>query len=333
MHKFPRLEGSKAINVLRLASAGAGGQTVTIGGEVYELTTRDDLAVTAGRKVVDVSGGSTVKSQGLLTFTGQPSDTDTVTIGGKVYTFLTVLDAADGSVKIGADAEATIDNLVAAINGGAGRGTKYGTATVTHTTVTAAKDGTDKCVITAIAGGTAGDAITLAEDADNVAKDAATLGTETAGVDPTAEEVNDALVAAINDETAHRIVASKISANELQITSKIPDDLALACTETLTGTNNAWASATMYGGSLTRHRRVAMLSRVPNAVEVALGTMHFELDFTPSEVRPSVKVTATPGLEKGWNGALTIDDGHITLGNGGNADWSANDTVSIIAIE
>ena len=334
MNRNPFFQGARAINVLRLASAGAGGQTVTIGDDVYELTTRNDLAVTAGRIPVDVHGGSTVKSQGKLTFSGAgPSDEDTVTIGGKVYTFLEELDDADGSVLIGEDNEETIDNLVAAINGGAGRGTGYGLATVTHTTVTAAKNSTDKVIITAIAGGTAGDAITLAEDADNVAKDAATLGTTTAGVDPTATEVGTALTAAINNRATERVEATKISANEVLVFAKTAQVLELACAETLTGTNNAWASATMYGGSVSRSRRIYKATRVPTAVEVALGNMHFKLPFTPTFAEVKVHISATPGILKDWDGAVTIAGDRVTVGNGGSTDWAQTDTLEVLFLE
>lgn len=62
---------------------------------------------------------------GTLTLTGQPLDTETVTIGTKVYTFQTALTDVDGNVLIGADAEESLDNLVAAVNLAAGAGTTY----------------------------------------------------------------------------------------------------------------------------------------------------------------------------------------------------------------
>jgi hypothetical protein len=334
--KARRDEGLKAQNILRIASAGVNAQTVTIGEEVYELTTRDDLAVTAGRKVVDVTGGDTVKAQGKITMTDVPTADDTVTIGGKVYTFKAAIvgdDNVDGYVKIGAGEEETIANLVAAINRTpALAGTAYAVATAKHSTVTAEADGGD-CIITAIVGGTPGNAITLDEDADNTAKDAAVLGTETLGVDPSAEDVCDALLASINLNTAHPIVARKISANELQILADRVGVLTLACTETLTGTNNAWAAAAMYGGRAKRSRRHVVVSRVPTAVEVALGNMHFELSFTPSQVIVRVKPTATPNAAKAHDGGVTIDGTHVTVDNAGSTDWATTDTIEVLAFE
>ena len=330
----PRLQGQKATNILRVASAGVGGQTVTIGSEVFELTTKDDLSVTGSHIPVDVTGGSTRKAKGKLTFTGLPLDTETVTIGGKVYTFQDTLTDVDGHVQIGADAEETIDNLVAAINRTAAlAGTAYATATTKHTTVTAAKSGTDKAIISAISGGTAGNSITLAEAATNVAKDAATLGTEQAGVDPTAGEVLTALETKINAATAQEIEVDKISTTHLLLRASRPEVVELACTETLLGANNGWASATMYGGARTQTHKMAIVKRVPNAVEVAVGSLHYELNFTPSHVLVFIAPTATPGAWKIWDGVPNIDGGHILVDKAGSTDWDANDTVTVIFIE
>lgn len=84
------------------------------------------LAPTAARIHSFVSGSaSDTCGVGTLTLTGDPLDTETVTIGTKVYTFQTVLTDVDGNVLIGATASDSIDNLIAAINLGAGAGTLY----------------------------------------------------------------------------------------------------------------------------------------------------------------------------------------------------------------
>lgn len=77
---------------------------------------------------------------GLLTTTGNFSNTETVTIDEKVYTFQTSLTDVDGNVLIGSDAEESIDNLVAAITLAAGAGTTYATAMTLHPTCTAIKN-------------------------------------------------------------------------------------------------------------------------------------------------------------------------------------------------
>ncbi len=99
----------------------------------------------SGEAVVAVNGMG-FPSVGYLTFTGQPGNTQTVTIGTTVYTFVTAL-ASPFDVLIGASTEASIDNLVSAINGTAGAGSTYGTGTTPHPAVRATKRGTTVCRI------------------------------------------------------------------------------------------------------------------------------------------------------------------------------------------
>lgn len=63
-----------------------------------------------------------------LTLAANAAAAETVVIGGKTYTLQSALTNVDGNVLIGASAEATIDNLVAAINLGDGAGTAYAAA-------------------------------------------------------------------------------------------------------------------------------------------------------------------------------------------------------------
>lgn len=60
-----------------------------------------------------------------LQFATNPSANDTVTINGVVFTFVSSIGSTAGNVLIEASAALTLDNLVAAINGAAGAGTKY----------------------------------------------------------------------------------------------------------------------------------------------------------------------------------------------------------------
>jgi hypothetical protein len=84
-----------------------------------------------------------------------------------VYTYKTALTGTGGApyeVLIGADLAAAVNNLAAAINGGAGAGTTYGLGTVAHPDVAAVSDGTDTVTATAVVAGEAGNAITVADD-------------------------------------------------------------------------------------------------------------------------------------------------------------------------
>jgi hypothetical protein len=103
-----------------------------------------------------------IAASSVLTFTGQPSNGNTVTVDDNVYTFNTVLGGA-GSVLIGASVSASIDNLVAAINGDAGEGTTYGTGTVPSDEATAQNIDNDQMFVFANTPGAAGNAIDIAE--------------------------------------------------------------------------------------------------------------------------------------------------------------------------
>lgn len=112
---------------------------------------------------------------GTLTFTGQPTDGQWINIGGVVYTFKTVPTAAY-QVDIGADASGSLDNLIAAINAGAGSGTAYGAGTIACPLVTAAAGVGDTMVVTAIRPGALGNTIRVTDGMEaNAAWGSATL--------------------------------------------------------------------------------------------------------------------------------------------------------------
>lgn len=329
--------GAIALMVVRIASAVQDGETVDLGDDKYEFFTEDAEALdNAGAIGVDVSGGSTVKSQGTLTMDTQPTPTDTVTIGvgagEKVYTWVASGAASEGEINVGADLAAAKVNFVAAVNGTDG----WNTA---HTQVTAAAFSGDDCVLTAIKGGTFGDTIATTEtftEGTNVFDDA-TLGTTTAGVDPTAAEASDALIAAINASATEAVRAVDIGANEvlvLRTTAGVNTD---AAAEDMGGANNAVAAAAFFGGQAAAAGKLALASRVPTATEVALGNMHFGLDFDPVFVQVLVTVTSS-GLQKAWDGLVTIvpaagdDPAYVTVDNSGSTDWAATDTVRIAAL-
>ena len=91
---------------------------------------------------------------GTLTLSANVANGDTVTTGTKTYTFQTVLTNVDGNVLIGATASDSLDNLIAAINLGAGSGTLYAAATTANGYVSAAAGAGDTMDVTALVAGT-----------------------------------------------------------------------------------------------------------------------------------------------------------------------------------
>lgn len=110
--------------------------------------------------------GNAVQATGTLTLLSNVSAGETVLVNSDTYEFVTALDSAGGSpneVVIGANAAATISNLIAAINGAAGEGAVYGAGTVASTLITAAAASGDAMDVTAILAGTSGNSITTTD--------------------------------------------------------------------------------------------------------------------------------------------------------------------------
>lgn len=143
-----------------------------------------------------------------------------------------------------------------------------------------------------------------------------------------------ALVAQINSYGTENFSANMIVASsEVLIYSKT---LAKSCTETLAGANNAWVSATTYGGKASTVQTVSVQSRVPLAGEVTLGTMHFTFPFAATFLSVYIAPTATPGIAKAWDGvvsSVTIGSSTvITIDNSGATNWAATDTVVLTVL-
>ena len=107
-------------------------------------------------------------------------------------------------VLIGATAEDSIDNLVAAINKDAGESTTYGTGTVAHPSVTAAKTAADILTVTAVSIGDAGNLIAVSTDVSLASW--AGAGFLTGGDDADAE--NDVLIGLNAEASIDNLVAA-----------------------------------------------------------------------------------------------------------------------------
>lgn len=136
-----------------------------------------------------------------------------------------------------------------------------------------------------------------------------------------------ALVEAINSDAISEVTAIKVSANEMFIYHKEPGNKTTATSETLLGANNGWASATLLNGREPGSQSYSVIRRVPTAVEVALGVMHFYFDYPPTLADIRVVVTATPGVPLAWDGAVTITGNRLTIDNTGSVDWSTTNTI------
>lgn len=199
----------------------AHGETVTInnpakaGVDVYEfLADVAQTKSTATNIAVDITAHTT-KSTGTLTMDTQPTAGDTITIGGKTYIFVPVgTDTADGEVSIGADLAGAQTALVAAING-------TDDVNEPHPLVRAGNFSVaNVSTITALVGGTVGDAINTTETftaASNVFA-AAHLGS---GADCTAANAITALVAAVTASDTQGVGAADGTGDVVDLTADV----------------------------------------------------------------------------------------------------------------
>lgn len=132
--------------------------------DIIVTTSREDYA---NRVTVRFSEHAT-RAYAFLSASGNFSDGETVTIGSKEYRFQTTLEAdKDGTVLIGADAEASLLRLMAAITGGPGSGTTYGSATTAHGDVDAYPQTATALKVRAEAPGTSGNSVAVGTSAAN----------------------------------------------------------------------------------------------------------------------------------------------------------------------
>lgn len=109
------------------------------------------------------------KAIARVDFTDVPTALDTLTLGDQVYTFVASLsDFANGEVLIGANAAATVVNLIAAINGNTSNENFSRALEANYHAEAAAESGSDVQIrLTARQEGLAGNDITFTESADN----------------------------------------------------------------------------------------------------------------------------------------------------------------------
>lgn len=177
----------------------------------YETLTFSNVAANTETVTVNtteytfVTALTEAKATGILTASAPPTDGMRVVIGSTEYTYRDTLAAAY-DVLVEVSASDALDNLIAAITAGAGEGTKYGTGTVAHTTVTAAAGDGDTVNVTALSIGVAGNSIASVGYGGTLTFAAATL---LGGLDSVANEI---LVEATAEAEIDNLVAAATGA-------------------------------------------------------------------------------------------------------------------------
>lgn len=172
----------KAVGRMTVSGQPSNNDTFVLGSQTYTLKSTITAAVAAT---------ATLTHDGTNVENGKQ-----VVVGDQTYTFKTTITPVYGGprsyipneVKIGADADASLGNLVKAINQTGVAGTDYSMGTVKNPLVSAAAVAAQATVMTARATGAAGNSIAKSEDSAHLDWDGAGA-TFTGGVSTVANEI------------------------------------------------------------------------------------------------------------------------------------------------
>lgn len=283
-------DGAPMRNILRVASDVVSAQTVTIGADVYEV------------EIVNTDSTDDA-SNGDFNNTTNP-----LTVAGAVARYPNCPMAVGSLLRI--------QNEIMAVT---------------------ANDGTDVTFKRAVSGTSAA---THANGQNMIIGDGVTAGRIAVGLVTTLTPAvfTPALVADVNGRgTEHMKATSLQSGIEMLLESATAvggtptaSATATACTETLAGSNNAWASATMFDGKVAGARKISVFNHTVNATEVALTAVRLSLPFNP--VGFIVQAYDANGLFKGTlTDNITISGNRIEYDFASSPNLVATDKVTVFA--
>ncbi len=238
------IRSAYAGGTLTLTGVVIDGEIVTLGDRVYQFRT-GATALVSGRVAVDISARGT-KAQGTLTIAEPLTAGDVIVVGDQAYVFVAGTANSPAEIGIGANEAATKLAIVAAING-------TDDVNTANTKVTASAFSGDVCTLTARYTGTQGNSIVTAElgqgltHASNVFN-AATLGTTTAGVDPSAAHAITDLVAAITGDASAVVTAVDGAGDTVVVTAKTSGVAGNSIASTKTMANGSFGGSVLSGG-------------------------------------------------------------------------------------
>lgn len=148
--------------------------TIAFSAELY-LQGGDSATLDLSDFSTTIDAAAAVAATSTLTLTGNAVAAETVTVGDIVYTWRASVSTTANEVKIGATASDSLDNLIAAINAGAGSGTVYGSATVANPKASAAAGTGDTMIASADAVGELGNGVVTTETMTNGSWNAAAM--------------------------------------------------------------------------------------------------------------------------------------------------------------
>jgi len=236
-----------ASEVLTVSGVVIDGETVVIDNpavddsDTYEFCADAAQSVTTeGNIPVDITASVTASSN-TLTVDTNPTAGDTMTLGGEEYTFVPADTAsAQGQIDLGVDVAATQVNIVAAVNG-------TDEVNTANASVSLGDFASDDSTVTALVGGTAGDAIDTTETftAGTNVFSGATLGS---GADCTAANAITALVSAMTASDTQGVGGADGAGDTVAVTADVKGVIGNAIEVSETMANGAFGDTEMSGG-------------------------------------------------------------------------------------
>lgn len=291
-------------------------ETVTIGAKTYTFKTNLSEAKATATLTSDETN---------------PSDGETVTIGNRTYTFRSELKIrfnwiAD-EIQIGADADTTLANLKAAINGEAGEQTEYTPGTTAHTQVVCRDVTAHAITLTAKVPGTAANSYATTETSSHLSFGGATMGS---GVASTANEIKigasaaetlDNLKAAVNgDETVRGTAYAYATVASTEVDATTNTDTTQLFTAKATGTaGNSLASTetsgqlSFAGATFTGGAVASTASAHVTAGDVDTGAHTLTVTSILTTLAANAVATTKSAVTLSWGGA-TLSGGGATIG-------------------
>lgn len=275
---------------------------------------------------------SGTQATGTLTFSGVVTDGETVTIGSTVYRFKdTMVQAFDVQRGGAGAAQASMDNLIAAINGTGTVGTEYFAGTALHPDVTAVDGGGITMDVTARIGGTDGNAIDSTEGLANGSWGAATL---TSGADDFT-----ILLVYVGEDSLFGIEGSGLIADCTKIINKSPSAgikyrlktcVLTIIDSALDKSSNAFESV---GATLTTLTAVKGRSVLDFATSITdLNISYRDDKFADAEVMNDSSSTSVNIYQVGGRLTASQDAGAFLHMDGGRAKFLSTATTGLRAL-
>jgi hypothetical protein len=280
-----------------------------------------------------------VRALGTLTGTTIAAD-DTVTVESIVYTYVAAISTGPtipGEVLVGTADTDSLDNLIAAMNGGAGVGVLYSVGTTAQSDVTARPAAGDTMIVEANVPGTAGNALTTVASLSAGDFGAATLASGEAGDTVTIDtDVYIFCDAPLYDQPNYVLVAGSASDSLDNLIAAVN---GAAGEGTLYGTGTTQPAVTAAAGS---GDTIDLTADVVGTAEVTTET-GAQLSFANATLSGGIAAsgangTLTEQTDSGATGTLILRDvvGEFTdnerISDGASADGLANGVLAVPAL-